>query len=324
MLIGGKPTNNEYKRSTKHKQRLTNATNNNNKENNASTGAAAQINADQAAKTISDSSSAGDKSTTSQSPNESNKSGTQSGSGEGNSGSTATNAAAGNTSSGSNGINKKIPKHKWRPLQIDLTKSSRPKPIGRPTRRLPNTSSRYHQQQQQYHNQERRTSGGDHSNAGGATESQRNDWRQHAPPSAGTGGGGERPARPTSRPIERIDSWRSGSGTGTERSSAIDGGSVAERDYERPARTQRRFRTSYRGGRQGRGGFTRPGPGRTSNRIPRHLLTSGEYASYLPADAAGVEQSSFVLMGTHYYGSVPAAYIEMDAQAVKEAIKKQV
>ncbi|XP_069961606.1 la-related protein 1 isoform X2 [Bactrocera oleae] len=324
MLIGGKPTNNESKRSTKQKQRSANATNNNNKEDNASTGAAAtvaaaaaQSNADQAAATTSSSATAGDKATTtSQTPNESIKSSTQSGNGEGSSGSTATNATAAiNTSSGSNGINKKIPKHKWRPLQIDLAKSSRPKPIGRPARRLPNTSSRYYQQQHQYHNQEQRTSGGDHNNVGGATEQQqRSDWRQHAPPSAGSG---ERPARPTSRPTERIDSWRSGSGT--ERSSA-----VAERDYERPARSQRRFRTSYRGGRQGRGGFSRPGPGRTSNRIPRHLLTSGEYASYLPADAAGVEQSSFVLMGTHYYGSVPAAYIEMDAQAVKDAIKKQV
>ncbi|XP_050341337.1 la-related protein 1 isoform X1 [Bactrocera neohumeralis] len=331
MLIGGKPTNNESKRSTKHKQRSANATNNNNKEDNASTAAAAtaQSNADQATATTSTTATAGDKAaTTSQTANESSKSGTQSGSGEGSSGSSAANAttAAANTSSGSNGINKKIPKHKWRPLQIDLAKSSRPKPIGRPARRLPNTTSRYHQQQQQYHNQEQRSSGGDHNNVGGATEQQqRSDWRQHAPPSAGGGEtvrGGERPARPTSRPTERIDSWRSGSGT--ERSSAVGGGSVAERDYERPARTQRRFRTSYRGGRQGRGGFTRPGPGRTSNRIPRHLLTSGEYASYLPADAAGVEQSSFVLMGTHYYGPVPAAYIEMDAQAVKEAIKKQV
>ncbi|XP_054081106.1 la-related protein 1 isoform X2 [Zeugodacus cucurbitae] len=334
MLIGGKPTNNESKRSTKHKQRATNAANNKDKEDNASTGAtaAAQSNADQAATAAGASSSAtaGDKASTSQTPNESNKPSTQSGSGEGSSGSTAANAtAAGNTSSGSNGINKKIPKHKWRPLQIDLAKSSRPKPIGRPARRLPNSTSRYHQQQQQYHhNQERRTSGGDHSNAGAnaTTEQQRNDWRQHAPPSAGGGGeatrGSERPARPTSRPTERIDSWRSGSGT--ERSSAVGGGSVAEREYERPARTQRRFRTSYRGGRQGRGGFTRPGPGRTSNRIPRHLLTSGEYANYLPADAAGAEQSSFVLMGTHYYGAVPAAFVEVDAQSLKEAIMKQV
>ncbi|XP_053946265.1 la-related protein 1 isoform X1 [Anastrepha ludens] len=319
MLIGGKPTNNESKRLTKHKQRSVNA---NSKEENTTPTAApptsAPGNADQAAPT--GSATTGDKPSTSQAQNEPSKSG----SGEGNSGSSATNATAGNSSSGSNGINKKIPKHKWRPLQIDLAKSSRPKPIGRPTRRLPNSASRYHQQSQQYHNQEQRSNGGDHYNGGTATEQQRSDWRQHAAPSAGgeTSRGGERPTRPYSRPTERIDSWRSGSGT--ERSIAIGGGSVTERDYERPVRTQRRFRTSYRGGRQGRGGFARPGPGRASNRIPRHLLASGEYASYLPADAAGVEQSSFVLMGTHYYGPVPATYIEMDAQTVKEAIKKQV
>ncbi|XP_017478907.1 PREDICTED: la-related protein 1 [Rhagoletis zephyria] len=320
MLIGGKPANNESKRSTKHKQRPANAVNKEDNSSSIASGAAAtQGNADQTGAPTS--AATGDKPSTSQAQNESSKSGTQSGNGEG-SGATATPA---NTSSGSNGINKKIPKHKWRPLQIDLAKSSRPKPIGRPTRRLPNTTSRYQQQQHHYYNQEQHPNAGDQYNGGTETE-QRSDWRQHAAPSAGNeaprGGGGERPTRPTSRPTERIDSWRSGSGT--ERSSAIGGGSVAEREYDRPARTQRRFRTSYRGGRQGRGGFARPGPGRASNRIPRHLLASGEYASYLPADAAGVDQSSFVLMGTHYYGPVPAAYIEMDAQTVKEAIKKQV
>ncbi|CAD6995247.1 unnamed protein product [Ceratitis capitata] len=338
MLIGGKPTNNESKRSTKHRQRSNNANNSNNKENHPSAGVASvSNNTDQAATATTKSAvNTGDKPSTSQAQtNESNKSGTQSGSGEGSSGSATANAAANNSGSGSgsNGIHKKIPKHKWRPLQIDLAKSSRPKPIGRPNRRLPSSSSRYHQQQQQhqqqqYNSQEQRSSGGDdHNNGGGAAEQQqRSDWRQHAPPSAGGEAAPatrDRPTRPTSRHTERIDSWRSGSGT--ERSGAIGGGSVADRDYERPARTQRRYRTSYRGGRQGRGGFTRPGPGRTSNRIPRHLLASGEYSSFLPADAAGVEQSSFVLMGTHYYGQVPpAAYIEMDAQTVKEAIKKQV
>lgn len=319
MLIGGKPANNESKRSTKHKQRSANAANKEDNSSSSASGAATQGNADQTAATTS--ATAGDKPSTSQAQNESSKFGAQSGSGEG-SGTTTT---AANTSSGSNGINKKIPKHKWRPLQIDLAKSSRPKPIGRPTRRLPNSTSRYQQQQHQYYNPEQHSISGEQYN-GGTTTEQRRDWRQHAPPSAGSemsrGGGGERPTRHISRPTERIDSWRSGSGT--ERSSAIGGGSVVEREYDRPARTQRRFRTSYRGGRQGRGGFARPGPGRASNRIPRHLLASGEYASYLPADAAGVDQSSFVLMGTHYYGPVPAAYIEMDAQTVKEAIKKQV
>lgn len=199
------------------------------------------------------------------------------------------NSEAATSSNGGNGINKKIPKHKWRPLQIDLAKSSRSKSIGRPTRR--GISS----QQQRYHE---RTS---QRNEGNAPERRSNAGQQSERSNAGVGhkkAGGHN---------ERIDSWRSGGGT--ERSN--------DREYERSSgRTQRRFRTSYRGGRQGRGGFSRSGPGRTTYRIPRHLLVSGEYPT-------GTDQS-YILMGTHYYGPMPAAYIEMDAQSVKEAIKKQV
>lgn len=37
------------------------------------------------------------------------------------------------------------------------------------------------------------------------------------------------------------------------------------------------------------------------------------------------EQPPFVVMGTHYYGSLPTpSYIEVDTQNVREAIKKQV
>ena len=199
------------------------------------------------------------------------------------------NSEATTSNNGGNGINKKIPKHKWRPLQIDLAKSSRSKSIGRPTRR--GISS----QQQRYHE---RTS---QRNEGNAPERRTNAGQQNERSNAG---GGHKKAGGHN---ERIDSWRSGGGT--ERSN--------DREYERSSgRTQRRFRTSYRGGRQGRGGFSRSGPGRTTYRIPRHLLVSGEYAT-------GTDQS-YILMGTHYYGPMPAAYIEMDAQSVKEAIKKQV
>ncbi|TMW44132.1 hypothetical protein DOY81_010788, partial [Sarcophaga bullata] len=199
------------------------------------------------------------------------------------------NSEATTSSNGGNGINKKIPKHKWRPLQIDLAKSSRSKSIGRPTRR--GISS----QQQRYHERTNQR------NEGNAPERRSNAGQQSERSNAG---GGHKKAGGHN---ERIDSWRSGGGT--ERSN--------DREYERSSgRTQRRFRTSYRGGRQGRGGFSRSGPGRTTYRIPRHLLVSGEYPT-------GTDQS-YILMGTHYYGPMPAAYIEMDAQSVKEAIKKQV
>lgn len=218
--------------------------------------------------------------------------------------STSNGASASNAANNTNsiGINKKIPKHKWRPLQIDLAKTSRSKSIGRPTRRGFGTQQRYPERSNQRsgeQNERRSNNSATERNNNNGTE--RQEQRNV---------GNKKPSGPN----ERIDSWRSGSGP--ERSN--------DRDYERTARTQRRFRTSYRGGRQGRGGgFSRPGPGRTSNRIPRHMLANGEYANYLPADAAGTDQS-FVLMGTHYYGPMPAAYIEMDAQSVKEAIKKQV
>ncbi|XP_037891169.1 la-related protein 1 isoform X2 [Glossina fuscipes] len=207
------------------------------------------------------------------------------------------------SASSSNGINKKIPKHKWRPLQIDLAKSNRPKPINRPPRRGLQTQSRY----QEHVNNRSDTNGP----GGGSSDEKRSNvgYNTEALPR-------ERnniSKKPGIAVEQRFDSWRSGSGT--ER---------FDRDYDCAPRTPRRFRTSYRGSRQSRGGFSRPGPGRTSNRIPRHLLTNGgEFATYLPADAAGAEQP-FVLMGTHYYGAVPAAFIEMDAQSVKEAIKKQV
>lgn len=209
-------------------------------------------------------------------------------------GSTGSTGAAALPTTAANGINKKIPKHKWRPLQIDLAKSSRAKPISRNTRRVFPTNVRTNN-----------------------TNERSNERRQNNN-TANDGNEGERSKNAST--TERIDSWRSGSGTERNSERATD-----TRDYERSMRTtNRRFRPSFRGGRQGRGGgFSRQGPGRTANRLPRHLLANGEYASYLPADAAGAERP-FVLMGTHYYGPVPAAYIEMDAQSVKGAIKKQV
>ncbi|XP_067618314.1 la-related protein 1 [Eurosta solidaginis] len=340
MLIGGKPTNNESKRATKQQnKRSANAVNNKeDKATNSITNGAAtttQETTDQSATAPTTNNTSERPSTSQASQNVSTKSSAQqSGGGDGGNGTATTTSQSSHTGSGSNGINKKIPKHKWRPLQIDLAKTSRPKPIGRTSRRLQNSTSRFNQQQQQYYHyqdREQRPIGGEHGGAS-STERQRIDWRQHTAPPHSTGGEmsrgiGERPTRSTTRRNERFDSWRSGSGTERHSGAIGVGGSndINERgEYERPARTQRRFRTSYRGGRQGRGGgFSRPGPGRASNRIPRHLLTTGG-AAYLPADAAGIEQSSFVLMGTHYYGPVPAAYIEMDAQTVKEAIKKQV
>lgn len=316
MLIGGKTTNNETKRSTK-KQRsaqaqkedstataATSTASNTNVENSSTTEVKAKDSNKETAATAvapSTSTAAASSSLTANSSLSSSKDK------ENNDPKSSTNGQQSNqtnnnetatTSNGGNGINKKIPKHKWRPLQIDLAKSSRSKSIGRPTRRGITSQSRYHERSHQ------RGDGSGHerrSNVQQHNETQRNATGERNTKKSGGG------------PNERIDSWRSGSGA--ERSN--------DREYERPARTQRRFRTSYRGGRQGRGGFSRSGPGRTSNRIPRHLLTNGEYANYLPADAAGTDQS-FVLMGTHYYGPMPAAYIEMDAQSVKEAIKKQV
>ncbi|EDV53337.2 la-related protein 1 isoform X1 [Drosophila erecta] len=226
----------------------------------------------------------------------------------------AANSAAGATGTAAGpALTKKIPKHKWRPLPIDLAKSSRPKPIGgRPNRRFSDDGADQRRPPRVYYDRQ--------PGAGGAGGESRH-------PHAGRHPYGSRPATSTS---ERVDSWRSSSSTTTaaldeQRSGAAGGAGSAGAGAGSATRGPRRYRTPYRGGRQGRGGFSRQGPGRPTHRIPRHLLASGEYANYLPADAAGADsQSSYVLMGTHYFGNVPAAYIEMDANSVKEAIKKQV
>ncbi|XP_055908708.1 la-related protein 1 isoform X2 [Eupeodes corollae] len=146
---------------------------------------------------------------------------------------------ASNANAPPNGVNKKIPKHKWRPLQIDVAKSTRNKPI--------------------------------------------------------------RSRRPPPRVSE-----------GEQRGDS-------ESTYDRSSRPRRFRATSYRG--RPRGGYNRQGPGRTGNRLPRHLIANGEYVNYLAVDT----EHPFVLMGTHYYSAVPAAaYIEMDAETVKKAIRKQV
>lgn len=89
--------------------------------------------------------------------------------------------------------------------------------------------------------------------------------------------------------------------------------------YDRSSRPRRFRATSYRG--RPRGGYGRQGPGRTGNRIPRHLLANGEYVNYLAVDT----EHPFVLMGTHYYSAVPStAFIELDTESVKKAIRKQV
>ncbi|KAH8246822.1 hypothetical protein KR032_000850 [Drosophila birchii] len=222
-------------------------------------------------------------------------------------------AAAGSTAGPS--LTKKLPKHKWRPLPIDLAKSSRPKPIGgRSNRRFSDDGTDQRRPPRSYH--ERQSAAG----AAGAESRQPNGSRHPYVP---------RSATATS---ERVDSWRSSGSTAAideQRSGSAGGAGSAAGTAAAAgsaARGPRRFRTPYRGGRQGRGGFARQGPGRPTHRIPRHLLASGEYPNYLPADAAGADssQSSYVLMGTHYFGNVPGTYIEMDANSIKEAIKKQV
>ncbi|XP_037952823.1 la-related protein 1 [Teleopsis dalmanni] len=276
MLIGSKSSNNENRRSTK-KRSSTNKENPSaqNIERKQSQAGAAEITSD-AADQSSSSGANSNKSQTQQNVSKSPHSSQHSGDAA-----TATTTAA--TSSGTNGNNKKIPKHKWRPLPIDLSKSSRTKPIGRSRRPLSN-------RQERWNNRDQGQNDGRRSNA-----NERDSY--------------DRSKQSTSTST-RIDSWRSGSGS--------------ERvDRENDKRGPRRYRTSYRGGRQGRGGFSRQGPGRSSNRLPRHLLAGGDYATFLSAEGAGGEQS-YVLMGTHYYGPVPAAYIEMDADSVKEALKKQV
>lgn len=230
-------------------------------------------------------------------------------------------------------INKKIPKHKWRPLQIDLAKSSRPKLIGgRPNRRFSDEAFEQRRPPRTYNERApaaaARTADGQAVGGAAAATAAGGAATESARPHGGRYAYSSR----TSAAPERVDSWRSSgpSAAGNEEqrsgaSAAEGGGGAAGAGTATGVRGPRRFRTPYRGGRQGRGGFTRPGPGRPTNRIPRHLLASGEYINYLPADAAGADSSqSYVLMGTHYFGNVPAAYIEMDAASVKEAIKKQV
>lgn len=301
MLIGGKPTGNETKRSTKkQRSQVQKDYNNTNTASSAeveNSSASASEDKDNTVVSIDSPNSTESASSSGTLPKDKENNDPKSSNGQASQATTAGSSEAASSSNGGNGIHKKIPKHKWRPLQIDLAKSSRSKSIGRPTRRGISSA--------QQRNYERANQRGDIN----GSERRSNVYNSHEMQR-------ERYAGPTKRsggPNERIDSWRSGSGA--ERSN--------DREYERPARTQRRFRTAYRGGRQGRGGFSRSGPGRTANRIPRHLLTNGEFANYLPADAAGTDQS-FILMGTHYYGPMPTAYIEMDAQSVKEAIKKQV
>ncbi|KAM8706680.1 hypothetical protein ACLKA7_010878 [Drosophila subpalustris] len=237
---------------------------------------------------------------------------------------------------GAAAINKKIPKHKWRPLQIDLAKSSRPKPIGgRPHRRFNDEAYEQRRPPRAYNE---RAAGGSASARAAAADSQAAAGGVATESTRSHGGRYAYNSRTSAAPSERVDSWRSSGPSANaahdEQRSSAAGGATAEGSTGAGTatgaaggglRAPRRFRTTYRGGRQGRGGFPRPGPGRPTNRIPRHLLASGDYASYLPADAAGADASqSYVLMGTHYFGNVPAAYIEMDAASVKEAIKKQV
>lgn len=329
MLIGGKPAGTETKRSTKKQrsnaQKEDNATvksaegstNEDSQQQQeqgisdkaaATTSSSSSTNSSTAAKENQDPTSSSNTAATNVAVQANNEASSTSAAGNGNNSSNANNG-----NNGSN-INKKIPKQKWRPLQIDLAKSSRSKSIGLPTRRGISSQPRYQERgsnNRAESNNERRSNNNNAAGSNNNTSSNTN--------AESTQRGGERHNNVVNNKTksgnvgERIDSWRSG------------GGTDRDRDYERPARTQRRFRTSYRGGRQGRGGggFSRSGPGRATNRIPRHLLANGEYANYLPADAAGTDPS-FVLMGTHYYGPMPAAYIEMDAQSVKEAIKKQV
>ncbi|XP_030371158.1 la-related protein 1 [Scaptodrosophila lebanonensis] len=337
-LIGGvtgsgKPTSNEAKRATKKQINKTNSntpannTNNNNDTTTAPSSSNSKAQAAATSATVASNPADGSVVTSSNNNNSQNSSSVgatastshdakirdaEQSSGDG--AASGTPSALPAASAGPNGINKKIPKHKWRPLHIDLAKSSRPKSLGgRPNRRFSGDVNDSRRSTRIYH--EPRERGAPGASAG----SRGHGYGRHS-----TYAGARSSAAP-----ERIDSWRSSGST-------VPGGAAGrteERDYERSAtsgggggiRGPRRFRTPYRGGRQGRGGFTRPGPGRSSHRIPRHLLASGEFSNYLPADAAGSDSSqSYVLMGTHYFGPVPAAYIEMDATSVKEAIKKQV
>lgn len=205
------------------------------------------------------------------------------------------------TSSSGNGINKKIPKQKWRPLQIELAKSSRPKTIGRTNRRVYPT--RYHE----------RNNYVDDSNEV-ADEGYKN--RKVRTANATAIGENVQAQQPSTNSNEGFNSWRSSGGPSN--------GTGNVNDDQRSIRPQRRIRMPYyNGGRSQRGGYTRPGSSRTTNRIPRHLLNGTDYINFISTDALGTEQP-FVLMGTHYYGSMPSAFIEMDAQSVKEAIKKQV
>lgn len=333
MLIGGKPTDKDSKRSSR-RQRPNNAqsynknstdnnsslqvTNNNN--NNKETASGGKSQSSSASSTSS--AAEGALATKENHDPKSTANAQNVPQSQGNDAANTSAAAVGgniNNNSNANSINKKIPKHKWRPLQIDLAKSSRPKSIGRPARRPLSTQQRYPDRSRQ------RPFTNGNTEAGSANTEATNERRSQNTTSSGRptgefsaqqqrsyGGGNNK--RTGNGPNERVDSWRSSGGA--ER---------GERDFDRSSRTQRRFRTSYRGGRQGRGGFARSGPGRPSNRIPRHLLANGEYANYLPADGAGTDQS-YILMGSHYYhyGRMHAAYIEMDAQSVKEAITKQV
>lgn len=147
-------------------------------------------------------------------------------------------AGASNQNAQTSGVNKKIPKHKWRPLQIDVAKSTRNKPIR------------------------------------------------------------------SRRPPPRVSSENEPRGEN-------------ETTYDRSSRPRRFRATSYRG--RPRGGYSRQGPGRTGNRLPRHLIANGDYVNYLAVDT----EHPFVLMGTHYYSAVPAtAFIEMET--VKKSIRKQV
>lgn len=330
MLIGGKPAGNETKRSSKkqrsnaQKDDSTSVTATAVKSSEATTdtqttnekvSAPAAVTSSSSSSTTSSSNATKENNdpkslavdaattTTTATTTESNNDASTNNSNAGGNGNNSTNATSSN-SANSNGINKKIPKQKWRPLQIDLAKSSRSKSIGRPTRRGISSQQRYQQERGP-----NRSSGIAESNNDRRSNNSNNNGE--TPRDRSNLGSSSNSKTKSGNANERVDSWR------------VSGG--AEREYERPMRTQRRFRTSYRGGRQGRGGggFSRSGPGRTTNRLPRHLLANGEYANYLPADAAGADPS-FVLMGTHYYGPMPAGYIEMDAHSVKEAIKKQV
>lgn len=265
-------------------------------------------------------------------------------------GSAVVNGHAGQANNG-NGANRRVPKSKWVPLEIDLPKARGGKPprernnnvsgtttttsTGGPIkRRDPDADVEYYASERE-HREPREPREQREPRESRDSRDSRNSRPYRAPTYRG-GGSASRTRAPihststrTSHPHSTAPSTRP---SGTPSSTVGGGGAHVKRAA--PIRTS----TSGGGGGSGGGSIQKARPPRTISHHHQHQ--NGEFATAeFPVDfslvkkivssgatAAGIDGAPQFLMpylGTYYYNGVPS-YANMDTSSLKEAIRKQV